>query len=169
MDERLKDPDIAALEGISHSPPRRKAYSYSQQLRTTTGSHHKRYQNHPRNYSLDEIDIFSSHPRKNAFYDGNINSSDDEDYYRYSGTNSGVGGASDHHVDFQGVGMGDAGEFDESQQLPNQPLPEFMGSGGGVGVFKVPNRAAMHPNRPPCLELRPHPLRETQVGFHGVF
>jgi hypothetical protein len=45
-----------------------------------------------------------------------------------------------------------------------QPLQEFIGSGGGAGVFKAPTRAAVHPGRPTCLELRPHPLRETQVG-----
>ncbi|KAG1363409.1 Type I inositol polyphosphate 5-phosphatase 12 [Cocos nucifera] len=39
-------------------------------------------------------------------------------------------------------------------------LPEFMGTGGGG----VPLRAAMHPGRPPALEIRPHPLRETQAG-----
>ena len=33
-----------------------------------------------------------------------------------------------------------------------------------MGIFKVPVRAGLHPGRPPCLELRPHPLRETQVG-----
>ncbi|KAG1330845.1 Type II inositol polyphosphate 5-phosphatase 15 [Cocos nucifera] len=44
-------------------------------------------------------------------------------------------------------------------------LPEFMGSGGDTGIFRVPLRAAMHPGRPPALELRPHPLRETQAGF----
>ncbi|OEL24826.1 Type I inositol polyphosphate 5-phosphatase 13 [Dichanthelium oligosanthes] len=43
-------------------------------------------------------------------------------------------------------------------------LPEFVGAGGGEGVFRVPLRAAMHPGRPPPLEVRPHPLRETQVG-----
>ncbi|KAG2289153.1 hypothetical protein Bca52824_048757 [Brassica carinata] len=43
-------------------------------------------------------------------------------------------------------------------------LPEFMGAGGGVDVFKVPVRAAVNPGRPPCLEIRPHPLRETQTG-----
>ncbi|URD81200.1 IPPc [Musa troglodytarum] len=43
-------------------------------------------------------------------------------------------------------------------------IPEFMGSGGGVGIFRVPHRAAMHPGRPPALEVRPHPLRETQAG-----
>ncbi|KAJ6815687.1 type II inositol polyphosphate 5-phosphatase 15-like [Iris pallida] len=43
-------------------------------------------------------------------------------------------------------------------------LPEFVGAGGGSGIFRVPVRAAMHPGRPPALELRPHPLRETQYG-----
>ncbi|XP_042461653.1 type I inositol polyphosphate 5-phosphatase 13-like [Zingiber officinale] len=43
-------------------------------------------------------------------------------------------------------------------------VPEFMGSGGGVGIFRVPARAAMHTGRPPALEVRPHPLRETQAG-----
>ncbi|PKA54860.1 Type I inositol 1,4,5-trisphosphate 5-phosphatase 12 [Apostasia shenzhenica] len=43
-------------------------------------------------------------------------------------------------------------------------LPEFEGTGGGTGIFRVPSRAAMHPCRPPTLELRPHPLRETQAG-----
>jgi hypothetical protein len=43
-------------------------------------------------------------------------------------------------------------------------LPEFVGAGGGEGVFRVPLRAAVHPGRPPALEVRPHPLRETQVG-----
>lgn len=41
-------------------------------------------------------------------------------------------------------------------------LPEFTGTGGGSSIFRVPVRAAMHPGRPPALELRPHPLRETQ-------
>jgi hypothetical protein len=43
------------------------------------------------------------------------------------------------------------------------PLPEFVGAGGGEGIFRVPLRAAMHPGRPPALEVRPHPPRETQV------
>lgn len=43
-------------------------------------------------------------------------------------------------------------------------LPEFVGAGGGEGIFRVPLRAATHPGRPPALEVRPHPLRETQVG-----
>ncbi|KAK9292066.1 hypothetical protein L1049_020020 [Liquidambar formosana] len=43
-------------------------------------------------------------------------------------------------------------------------LPEFTGRGGGTGIFRVPVRAAVHPGRPPSLELRPRPLRETQIG-----
>lgn len=43
-------------------------------------------------------------------------------------------------------------------------LPEITGEGGGGGIFQVPLRAPMHPGRPPALELRPHPLRETQAG-----
>lgn len=43
-------------------------------------------------------------------------------------------------------------------------LPEFIGRGGGTGIFRLPVRAAVHPHRPPSLEVRPHPLRETQIG-----
>ncbi|KAJ4773111.1 Type I inositol polyphosphate 5-phosphatase 12 [Rhynchospora pubera] len=43
-------------------------------------------------------------------------------------------------------------------------LPEFTGGGGNTGIFRVPVRAAVHPTRPPALEVRPHPLRETQAG-----
>lgn len=45
-----------------------------------------------------------------------------------------------------------------------QALPEIIGSGGGIGMFRLPIRAAVHPGRPPSIEFRPHPLRETQVG-----
>ena len=43
-------------------------------------------------------------------------------------------------------------------------LSEFVAKGGGTGIFKVPLRSAVDPSRPPCLELRPSPLRETQIG-----
>ncbi|OWM86169.1 type II inositol polyphosphate 5-phosphatase 15 isoform X2 [Punica granatum] len=46
----------------------------------------------------------------------------------------------------------------------NSGLPEFIGRGGGTGIFKLPPRAAVHPGRPSSLEVRPHPLRETQIG-----
>ncbi|WCJ38927.1 Type II inositol polyphosphate 5-phosphatase 15 [Euphorbia peplus] len=55
-----------------------------------------------------------------------------------------------------------------SPHIPLSPnssaLPEFIANGGGTGVFKVPLRRAVHPARPPCLELRPHPFRESQFG-----
>ncbi|XP_051203092.1 type II inositol polyphosphate 5-phosphatase 15 isoform X1 [Lolium perenne] len=50
-----------------------------------------------------------------------------------------------------------------TSNCPTGPLPEFVGAGGGEGIFRVPRRAAMHPGRPPALEVRPHPPRETQV------
>ncbi|RVW57652.1 Type I inositol polyphosphate 5-phosphatase 13 [Vitis vinifera] len=31
-------------------------------------------------------------------------------------------------------------------------------------MFKVPVHVSVHPGRPPSLEVRPHPLRETQIG-----
>lgn len=43
-------------------------------------------------------------------------------------------------------------------------LPEFIAKGGEIPMFKRPLRAAVHPGRPPSLEVRPHPLRESQVG-----
>lgn len=58
---------------------------------------------------------------------------------------------------------GDEGDA-PAEPANEPPLPEFIGSGGGAGMFKNPNRSACHPGRPICLELRPHPLRETQVG-----
>ncbi|KAG6388382.1 hypothetical protein SASPL_149807 [Salvia splendens] len=124
MDDPPKDPDVKALDGISHSPPRPKSQFYSQQLPKTSGSHH------PRNHSLD-------------------GASDEDDFYRYPV----------NHMMETGAG---AGACEDGQMLPNEPLPEFVGSGGGVGVFKAPIRAAMHPTRPPCIEIRPHPLRESQ-------
>ncbi|KAL1340061.1 type II inositol polyphosphate 5-phosphatase 15-like [Arachis stenosperma] len=51
-----------------------------------------------------------------------------------------------------------------SDQSSNRPMREFVSRGGGTGIFRLPPRAAVHPLRPPSLELRPHPLRETQVG-----
>ncbi|KAK6116781.1 hypothetical protein DH2020_049514 [Rehmannia glutinosa] len=174
MKERLEEDDRTVLAGISNSPPHRKAQCYSQQLRTNTGTHHKR-QHQLRKHSLDENRILGHHPsaQSSVFYGSTPNSSDDDEFYPYSTVTANGGGAvgsvSDHHVDYlhlsrgiEGMSVVDGG--DECQKLPQQPLPEFMGSGGGVGIFKVPNKAAVNPNRPPCLELRPHPLIETQVG-----
>lgn len=51
-----------------------------------------------------------------------------------------------------------------NQQKERHPLPEFIARGGGAGMFKFPTRSAVHPARPPSIELRPHPLRESQIG-----
>ncbi|CAN1121317.1 Type II inositol polyphosphate 5-phosphatase 15 [Linum perenne] len=52
----------------------------------------------------------------------------------------------------------------KSSSSSSAPLPEFVGRGGGTGIFRLPVRAALHPSRPPSLEVRPHPLRESQIG-----
>eukprot|EP00252_Welwitschia_mirabilis_P025610 TRINITY_DN8082_c0_g1_i1.p1 TRINITY_DN8082_c0_g1~~TRINITY_DN8082_c0_g1_i1.p1 ORF type:complete len:1116 (+),score=222.87 TRINITY_DN8082_c0_g1_i1:22-3369(+) len=43
-------------------------------------------------------------------------------------------------------------------------LEEFVAPGGEKSIFKPPVREAIRPGRPAFLELRPHPLRETQDG-----
>lgn len=53
---------------------------------------------------------------------------------------------------------------DDGSSASDNSLPEFKGSGGGQGIFKLPLRAPVHPGRPPSFELRPHPIRETQAG-----
>ncbi|XP_019195793.1 PREDICTED: type I inositol polyphosphate 5-phosphatase 12-like [Ipomoea nil] len=160
MDGRLEDDDRSALAGLSNSPPHRKAYSYSQQLRTNTGTHHKRHHQF-RKHSLDDDRI----PQKigSAAYVAYDNSSSEDDFYPYSISNTTIGGSDryEFHALRQRL---DSIPSEDSDELPyQQSMPEFVGA-GGTGIFKVPSRAAVHPGRPPCLELRPHPLRETQVG-----
>ncbi|GJV07094.1 type II inositol polyphosphate 5-phosphatase 15 isoform X2 [Tanacetum coccineum] len=43
-------------------------------------------------------------------------------------------------------------------------LDEVIGIGGGLGVFRLPVRAAVMPNTPACVEFRPRRLREREVG-----
>lgn len=148
------DDDDDALSAMSSVPPPRKIHSYSHQLRATgQKGHHHRHRQH----SLDDI------PKITEIVSGcgiSGDSSDDE-FYPYATTiNSssfpftGDTGDSDDYLITHQPEIGD--DF--------QPLPEFLGSGGGVGMFKVPTRSPLHSARPPCLELRPHPLKETQVG-----
>ncbi|GKU92310.1 hypothetical protein SLEP1_g6055 [Rubroshorea leprosula] len=153
-DNLFEDEDRKALAGLSNTPqPSRVSHSNSHQLRAGQ----KRHQG--RKHSLDDI------PRPTDRYYND--SSDDEFFNRSSSAsysnNTGSGGGKycvfPHRLDQPP--LPDDGTEDYGQ---GQPLPEFVGSGGGVGIFKVPVRAAVHPGRPPCLNLRPHPLRETQVG-----
>ncbi|PIA26660.1 hypothetical protein AQUCO_09100073v1, partial [Aquilegia coerulea] len=59
---------------------------------------------------------------------------------------------------------------DQEEYIPTSrksnahPLPEFIASGGGNGIFQTPVRAPIPTGRPPSLELRPRPLRDTQLG-----
>lgn len=156
----MEDEDKEALAGLSPVPPPRKVHSYSQQLRGTTGSKCP----HPvRKHSLDDIPRPTNTCTTTAtttvadhFYD----SSDDDLFSNNSNviTTSGVPVNEDY------VCPGPDAADDQQQHKPFQPMVEFIGSGGGTGIFKVPSRAAVHPGRPPCLELRPHPLKETQAG-----
>uniref|UniRef100_A0A0D3DZB3 Uncharacterized protein n=1 Tax=Brassica oleracea var. oleracea TaxID=109376 RepID=A0A0D3DZB3_BRAOL len=43
----------------------------------------------------------------------------------------------------------------------------FVGKCGGTGIFEVPIRSAVHPNRPPSFEARPHPLKQSQIRRGG--
>lgn len=145
MDDRIEDDEKEkeSLAGLSSLPPHRKAHSYSQQLRGP--STHKRH-HQVRKHSLDDDRLPNS---IKSFYD----SDSDDDFFPRSSTN--LAAAADEYIE------GGGGDDDLSQY---QALQEFIGGGGGTGVFKAPIRAAVHPCRPPCLELRPHPLRETQIG-----
>lgn len=53
---------------------------------------------------------------------------------------------------------------EDSVNFSPPSFEEFVASGGEKGIFQVPTREAIHPGRPAFLELRPHPLRETQEG-----
>ncbi|XP_071921675.1 type II inositol polyphosphate 5-phosphatase 15-like [Coffea arabica] len=74
--------------------------------------------------------------------------------------------SADHPADVGKVGQSQSPDQSQSQRHPQtrQPLPEFIAMGGGTGIFKLPVRSAVNPVRPPSLEVRPHPLREKQIG-----
>ncbi|KAF5733949.1 Endonuclease/exonuclease/phosphatase family protein isoform 7 [Tripterygium wilfordii] len=156
MDDRIEDDEKEALAGLTSAPPRsQKIHSQSQQLRASSGQkpHHQ-----IRKHSLGDIPI-PIISTASSTEDSYCESSDDEFFPYSTSTNSAGEEYVTQRLD-QGLG------FDIGPEVLRQcqPMPEFIGSGGDSGIFKVPIRAAVHPRRPPCLELRPHPLRETQVG-----
>ncbi|CAN4126686.1 unnamed protein product [Withania somnifera] len=114
-----------------------------------------------RNFSFDETTERARAPKLfDRFYGSS--SSDDEDF---SSQNGAVRKRLDNMIQFLDRKI--SSETDGSNSnIKSQftGLPEFSGKGGGTGIFKLPIRAAMHPDRPPSLELRPHPFRETQIG-----
>ncbi|KAK4349348.1 hypothetical protein RND71_032103 [Anisodus tanguticus] len=149
----VMDDEKNALEGLSEAPPpRRKAHSYSHQLRTNTGTHHKRH-HQIRKHSLDD-DYMPNNINNSDLYE---DSSEDEGFYPYSTNSSDIISSSNITVGASVVGGSDRQDFhllnqdfsglgvipdclDADQQLP---LQEFAASGGGVGMFKVPTRAAV--------------------------
>ncbi|KAL5583576.1 hypothetical protein UlMin_016018 [Ulmus minor] len=156
MDDRIDDDerDALALAGLTTVPPPSKSQSYSQQLRTSSAP--KRHHQH-RKHSLDDVQV--PHNLK-AYYD-----SSDEDFFPYSSNSASAATASDDPYLIINQRLDQTLCTDSPADDPrlSQPLPEFIGNGGN-GIFKAPTRAVVHPGRPPCLELRPHPLRETQIG-----
>ncbi|VVA90103.1 unnamed protein product [Arabis nemorensis] len=150
----IEEEDEEALATLVPVPSRRKTHSYSQQF--DFKPHHQ-----IRKHSLDEVPRSANLGSEPVYFD----SSDDEfstggNIVNGETTTDGggiIGGGEDYSVVTPPPNVG-LGEDDV------EPLPEFIGAGGGAGIFKVPVRAAVHPGRPPCLELRPHPLRETQTG-----
>ncbi|KAF6160775.1 hypothetical protein GIB67_035976 [Kingdonia uniflora] len=178
---------LASLSSIP--PPHRKSQSYSQQLHISSSNHHHK-RSAIRKHSLDDSSDNRINPKSlGPFYD----SSDDEVYSAATttcttifdddddGDNGGNRGGDEVGREVGGGGGGTELHEYMSQFLERRPvsgdgdlgvndhhnpkaLPEFVASGGGNGIFRVPIRAAMHPCRPPGLELRPHPLRETQIG-----
>ncbi|KAI4988757.1 hypothetical protein ZWY2020_036074 [Hordeum vulgare] len=165
-DEALKE-----LAAASSRPPQRRGISYSQPLsRGDTASARRAAL---RNHSLDDDHILpASHSLSYSHHDPSagvpagyhppLPPQQHHHHHPSASYSSGpssrrsIGGASDGSMTLEramseyGGGAG--------------TLPEFVGAGGGKGIFRVPLRAAMHPLRPPPLEVRPHPLRETQAG-----
>ncbi|KAL1223087.1 Type II inositol polyphosphate 5-phosphatase 15 [Cardamine amara subsp. amara] len=71
----------------------------------------------------------------------------------------------DYMIQFLDRRLSEDGNYDGiGPENGSDSLPEFVGKCGETGIFKVPIRSAVHPSRPPSLEVRPHPLRETQIG-----
>ncbi|KAM0892034.1 hypothetical protein ACQ4PT_026013 [Festuca glaucescens] len=170
-DEALKE-----LAAASSRPPQRRGISYSQPLSRGDAASARRAA--LRNHSLDDEYILpASHSLSYTHHDpsaGVPSAGGGSGYHpplppqqqhhhhpsaSYSSGPSSrrsVGGASDGSMTLERA-MSEYGGG-------HGTLPEFVGAGGGKGIFRVPLRAAMHPLRPPPLEVRPHPLRETQAG-----
>ncbi|KAL6601217.1 hypothetical protein ACP70R_007103 [Stipagrostis hirtigluma subsp. patula] len=168
------EPDDEALRevaaAVARAPPhQRRGISYSQPLSRDAASARRAAL---RNHSLDDEHILpSSHSLSYAHHDpasgapsgGYHPPLPPHHHHQPSGSYSAAAGAR------RSSGGASEGSMTLERAMSEYggghgTLPEFVGAGGGKGIFRVPLRAAMHPGRPPPLEVRPHPLRETQVG-----
>uniref|UniRef100_A0A5B7BWU2 Putative type II inositol 1,4,5-trisphosphate 5-phosphatase FRA3 isoform X2 n=1 Tax=Davidia involucrata TaxID=16924 RepID=A0A5B7BWU2_DAVIN len=167
---RIEDEDGDVLASVSTATPSyHNLHCYSEKLGVEEEEEEEVHSSSVRKFSLDE-DRTTIHAPKifDRFYD----SSSDDEFYS-SGSGGGGGGVDNEVVQSAGKRLDYMIQFLDrklsSSPNNNDPndrslLPEFVARGGGSGIFKLPVRAAVHPGRPPSLELRPHPLRETQIG-----
>ncbi|KAG4166179.1 hypothetical protein ERO13_A13G115200v2 [Gossypium hirsutum] len=91
-------------------------------------------------------------------FDRYASSSDDDSHPSYPSLHS-----TNRRLDYM-IQFLDRNLLPQNTSRPKPSLPEFVAKGGGQGIFTLPDRKPLHPNRPPYLQLRPHPLRETQFG-----
>ncbi|XP_057527554.1 type I inositol polyphosphate 5-phosphatase 13-like isoform X2 [Amaranthus tricolor] len=161
-----RDPPSSPFSTSNVPHSNRKSHSLSSQIRhgtsATSSSIAASNSNRAiqlRNNSLDEVritNVITNHLNQRTFYDD----SDDETdvFFPYASNYSSAPNPKyDHSVSLPVI----SSTNDEDDQ--RLAMPEFTAN-GGVGIFKSPIRSAVHPTRPPALEVRPHPLRETQAG-----
>lgn len=160
------EPDDEALKAARPPPQQRRGISYSQPLSRDAASARRAAL---RNHSLDDEHILPASHSLNYPLHHDPSGMAPMGYHPplpphqhhpsasySSNTRRSAGGVSEGSMTLERA----MSEYGGGQGT----LPEFVGAGGGKGIFRVPLRAAMHPGRPPPLEVRPHPLRETQAG-----
>ncbi|KAM0995341.1 hypothetical protein ACFX19_010869 [Malus domestica] len=157
MDE---NEDLFSSPSFSGNPPPSdlRKFSHLDQTRadTLTPSAPKLFPDSSSSSSEDEDNVVSLHSTSKRldymlqFLDRKLSVINDDDYNKNNNSSSNYNNNNNKN--------------NASEGNCSSSLPEFVASGGGTGIFKVPIRAAVHPNRPPRLEVRPHPLRETQIG-----
>ncbi|KAL3323642.1 hypothetical protein AABB24_038013 [Solanum stoloniferum] len=145
MDSQIDDDDGDLLASSSNTSGRRNYHCYSEKFVFNSDSDSddvagagdvNRIGSSGRKFSFNETE--RTPKLFDRFYGSS--SSDDEEFSSGSGQNGVVRKRLDNMIQF------------------------LDRKGGGAGIFKLPVRAAVHPDRPPSLELRPHPLRERQIG-----
>ncbi|KAG5574662.1 hypothetical protein H5410_054796 [Solanum commersonii] len=172
MDSRIDDDDGDLLASSSNISGRRNYHCYSEKFVFNSDSDSddvagagdvNRVGSSGRKFSFDETE--RTPKLFDRFYGSS--SSDDEEFSSGSGQNGVVRKRLDNMIQFLDRKICSetaASNSNSNVKSQSQGLPEFSGKGGGAGIFKLPVRAAVHPDRPPSLELRPHPLRERQIG-----